>query len=150
MFVVRIASNSFPSGYKESLVEFPQHLRSRHTVESDPKTLHEQEERRLFYVAMTRAMDELYLCGKAGSERKQPAPPKGYMRELVSYANSGLCAARSNGVCYRPKLASPRSMPPLPTRQLPVSQWTQLPPRQDGRLLELSASASAGAMRTVR
>ena len=83
VFVVRIVSSSFPSGYKESLVEFPQHLRSRQAVESDPKTLHDQEERRLFYVAMTRAMNELYLCGKAGSERKQPAPPKGYMRELV-------------------------------------------------------------------
>ena len=82
VFVVRIASNSFPGGYKESLVEFPQQLRSRQTVESDPKTLHEQEERRLFYVAMTRAMDELYICGKAGRENKQSAPPKGYMREL--------------------------------------------------------------------
>ena len=35
---------------------------------------------------MTRAMDELYLCGKAGRERKQPAPPKTYLRELVSVA----------------------------------------------------------------
>ncbi len=140
VFVVRIASNSFPSGYKESLVEFPQHLRSRQTVESDPKTLHEQEERRLFYVAMTRAMNELYICGKAGSERKQPAPPKGYMRELVSYANSSLRGA------IEWRLLSPEACiaeihAAAADPQLPVSQWTQLLPRQDGRLLELSASA---------
>ena len=86
VFVVRVASESFPGSYKESLVEFPQAAcaETRLAVASDPKTLHEQEERRLFYVAMTRAMDELYICGKAGRERKQPAPPQDYMRELVS------------------------------------------------------------------
>ncbi len=139
VFVVRIASNSFPSGYKESLVEFPQQLRSRPAVVSDPKTLHEQEERRLFYVAMTRAMDELYICGKAGSERKQPVPPKGYMRELVSYANSSLRGA----IEWRllPPEAFIAKIHAAAEPELPVSQWTQLPPRQDGRLLELSASA---------
>jgi DNA helicase-2/ATP-dependent DNA helicase PcrA len=139
VFVVRVASNSFPGGYKESLVEFPQQLRNRAAVENDPKTLHDQEERRLFYVAMTRAMDQLYLCGKAGSERKQPAPPKGYMRELVAHATGSLRGA----IEWRllPPDTHIAQIAAAADPQLPVSQWTQLPPRQDGRLLELSASA---------
>ena len=140
VFVVRTSSNSFPSAYKESLVEFPQQLRSREARETDPRTLHDQEERRLFYVAMTRAMDELYLCGKAGSERKQAAPPKGYMRDLVSYAHAALrgaieCRILTPEACIAEIHAT--AAEPL----LPVSQWTELPPRRDGRLLELSASS---------
>ena len=138
VFVLRVATNSFPSSYKEALVEFPPQLRRRgDALEADPKTRHEQEERRLFYVAMTRAMDELYLCGKAGRDKGQPAPPTKYMRELV-YAGALHCAIR----CH--------VLPPSPIAQLhaaaaepalTVSQWAQLPPRDDARLLELSASA---------
>ncbi len=91
VFVLRVVSQSLPTGDKEALVEFPQELRSKDTAaEDDSKTLHGEEERRLFYVAMTRAMDELYVCGKAGKEIGQPAPPKTYLRELVSHASTSL------------------------------------------------------------
>ena len=140
VFVVRVATNSFPSGYKESLVEFPQHLRSRPPSKAILRLCHDQEERRLFYVAMTRAMNELYICGKAGRENKQSAPPKGYMRDLVSYASAALrgaieCRMLSPEAC----IAEIHAAAAEPALQ--VSEWTQLPPRQDGRLLELSASS---------
>lgn len=137
VFVVRVVSQSFPSQYKESLVEFPQQLRTRSDAdEADPKTLHEQEERRLFYVAMTRAMNELYLCGKVGKQNRLPAPPSRYMRELAGAAS------------LKDQLAF-RVLPPPQIDQiqaaaettLNVSQWTQLTPRHNGRVLELSASA---------
>ncbi len=84
VFVLRVSSGSFPHNYKEPLVEFPQQLRSKdNAAESPPKVLHEEEERRLFYVAMTRAMDELYLCGKISKAKNDPSPTK-YMRELVT------------------------------------------------------------------
>src|SRR5271165_6694892 len=83
VFVLRVASPSFPNGYKEALVEFPQELRSKDTAsEDDPKALHDEEERRLFYVAMTRAMDELYICGQF-ARGKTESIPKLYMRELL-------------------------------------------------------------------
>ncbi|MGO9303748.1 MAG: ATP-dependent helicase [Candidatus Korobacteraceae bacterium] len=140
VFVLRAVSQSFPSKYKESLVEFPRQLRSKATSdETLPKSLNEQEERRLFYVAMTRAMDELYVCGKAGKEKGQPAPPKTYLRELVSQASTSLKGAIA---CH---LLPPEDQiaqlhaaaEPLPL----VSLWAQLPPREDARLLDLSASA---------
>ena len=141
VFVLRAVSQSFPSSYKESLVEFPQQLRSKATSdETPPKSLYEQEERRLFYVAMTRAMDELYLCGKV-PRGKNPIPTK-YLRELVGEAKAALKGAVE---CH---LLPPDAQiaqlhaaaEPLPL----VSQWTQLPPREDARLLELSASAIQG------
>ena len=84
VFVLRVSTGSFPHAYKESLIEFPQELRSKDTAaESPSKELHEEEERRLFYVAMTRAMDELYICGRISRAKNDPSPTK-YMRELVT------------------------------------------------------------------
>ena len=139
VFILRISSNSFPGQYKEPLVEFPPSLRSRRdALGGDPKTRHAEEERRLFYVAMTRAMDELYLCGKVGRDKGQDAPPTKYMRELV-YARAALHGAIHLQILPAPQIAQIHAAAAEP--QLTVSQWIQLPPRDDARLLELSASA---------
>jgi DNA helicase-2/ATP-dependent DNA helicase PcrA len=146
VFVVRVASPSFPGNYKESLVEFPPQLRQASAAasgaridtaaETGPKVLYAQEERRLFYVSMTRAMDELYLCGKA-ARGKNPVPTK-YIRELVSEAKLVLKDAIASRV-LQPELV-PRIQ--AAAELLPnVSQWTQLPPREDAHLHALSASA---------
>ena len=139
VFVIRATSSSFPSGYKESLVEFPEQFRGRVAESADPKKLHEQEERRLFYVAMTRAMNELYLSGKAGSERKQPAPPRTYLRELVLVQGGPL----KDSLQFKllPPAAIIETMHAAAEPMLTVSQWTQLPPRTDGRVHAMSASA---------
>jgi DNA helicase-2/ATP-dependent DNA helicase PcrA len=137
VFVVRAVSPGFPALYKESLVEFPQQLRSV-PDDCDPKTLHEQEERRLFYVAMTRAMDELYLCGKVGKQKHQPAPPSGYIRELVALSR-GQLKDRIEFHVIDPAPIDQIHAAAEP--ELNISQWTMLPPRQNGRTLELSASA---------
>ena len=139
VFVVRVVSQSFPLPYKESLVEFPRELRTRNAGEGPaPKTLHEEEERRLFYVAMTRAMDQLYVTGKAGKQSGQPAPPSRYMRELVTAARISLKEMLEFRVLPAPQIALIHA---AAEPQLNVSQWTMLPPREDGRPLELSASA---------
>jgi DNA helicase-2/ATP-dependent DNA helicase PcrA len=82
VFVLRVTSPSFPASYKERLVELPAELRDPDSATGgDDKTLHDQEERRLFYVAMTRAKDTLHLYGKQGTGRDKTPP--GYMRELI-------------------------------------------------------------------
>jgi DNA helicase II / ATP-dependent DNA helicase PcrA len=87
VFILRATGGSFPTGYRESLVEFPRELRDPDSAAAgDDKTLHEQEERRLFYVTMTRAKDSLHIYGKQGIGRDKT--PAGYMREMV--ANPGL------------------------------------------------------------
>ncbi len=136
VFVARVSSGSFPSKYKEPLVEFPRQLRSKDTAaEADAKTLHDQEERRLFYVSMTRAMDELYLCGKL-ARGKNPIPTR-YIRELVD-AKLALKDDIAARVLQPEPIANIHAAAePL----LNVSQWTQLPAREDGHQHALSASA---------
>ena len=136
VFVARAASGSFPSNYKEPLVEFPRQLRSKDTAaDADARTQHDQEERRLFYVSMTRAMDELYLCGKVG-RGKNPIPTR-YIRELVD-AKLALKDDIAARVLQPEPIASIHAAAePL----LNVSQWTQLPAREDGHRHALSASA---------
>ena len=139
VFVLRVLTSSLPHKYKESLIEFPQELRSKDTAaESPSKQLHDEEERRLFYVAMTRAMDELYICGKISRAKDDPSPTK-YMRELVTAAKSKLKGAIDCRVLppYDIVPTLHAAAEPLPL----ISQWVQLPARCDAPLGELSASA---------
>ena len=88
VFIIRANSSSFPTSFKENLVAFPRELRDLDSVaEDNDKSLHEQEERRLFYVAMTRARDTLRVYSREG-KGKINKNPDGYMRELIE--NQGL------------------------------------------------------------
>ncbi len=83
VFILRANASSFPCGYKETLVAFPRELRDKDSIsEADDKALHEYEERRLFYVAMTRARDSLHIYSRQG-RGKINKNPDGYMRELI-------------------------------------------------------------------
>jgi DNA helicase-2/ATP-dependent DNA helicase PcrA len=80
--ILRANASFFPNSYRETLVAFPNELRDSDSVaEGDEKTLHDQEERRLFYVAMTRARDLLQIYAQQG--RGKNKTPAGYMRELI-------------------------------------------------------------------
>jgi len=83
VFILRANAQSFPNSYKETMVAFPNELRDADSAaEGDDKTLHGQEERRLFYVAMTRARDSLHIYAREG-RGKINKNPDGYMRELI-------------------------------------------------------------------
>ena len=87
VFILRASSPSFPSAYKEPLFEFPRELHDPDSVaQGDDKILHEQEERRLFYVAMTRAKDSLTIYAKQGAGKKDRTPP-GFLRDLLKDAS---------------------------------------------------------------
>jgi len=82
VFILRANSSSFPCSFRERLVEFPRELREADlALDHGAKDLHTEEERRLFYVAMTRARDSLSIYAKEGKGR-EPTPP-GYLRELL-------------------------------------------------------------------
>lgn len=89
VFILRANANSFPCSYRETLVAFPRELRDPDSVtEADDQTLHKEEERRLFYVAMTRARDSLHIYSKQG-KGKLNKNPDGYMRELIEDKSLG-------------------------------------------------------------
>ena len=81
VFVLRANQNSFPTSFREKLFEFPQPLRRGLVAEGDDKEIHKQEERRLFYVSMTRARETLTLCARPG--RARVPRPTGFVRDLM-------------------------------------------------------------------
>lgn len=85
VFILRAFSPCFPAPYREPLIELPDELRnSGLAADRDPKLVHKQEERRLFYVAMTRARDTLAIYGQFGKGKNDRTPP-GYLRELLKH-----------------------------------------------------------------
>lgn len=82
VFILRAVKGCFPTYYREPLIEIPDELRNSGLAGQDEKKVCEQEERRLFYVAMTRAKDTLTMYGQFGRGKIDTTPP-GYMRELL-------------------------------------------------------------------
>ena len=69
VFVLRVNSRAFPVGDRKPLFEFPVELMKEELPQGD---YHTQEERRLFYVALTRAEDRLTLTTIAEKKGKVP------------------------------------------------------------------------------
>jgi ATP-dependent DNA helicase UvrD/PcrA len=70
VFILRLSKNDFPSGQRKVVFEFPPELMKEERPAGD---FHIQEERRLFYVALTRARQHLTLSTIVGG-RKKPSP----------------------------------------------------------------------------
>jgi len=61
VFIVDVATNRLPLRYESKTFYVPNDLTDRVNTQEDEKLLYEQEERRLFYVAMTRAQNCLFI-----------------------------------------------------------------------------------------
>jgi DNA helicase-2/ATP-dependent DNA helicase PcrA len=138
VFILKGTHPWFPSRYREELVEFPDELRDRDSrLQETPKEANKQEERRLFYVAMTRAEDRLVICGKKGIGKKDPTPP-GYLRELV------VAGAKKMQGCVEFALVPSTVVAEIHTEAVPlprITEWMKLPalPRTLNRRLSASA-----------
>jgi DNA helicase-2/ATP-dependent DNA helicase PcrA len=138
--ILRANSNSFPCSYKETLVAFPRELRDKDSAsEADDKTLHDHEERRLFYVAMTRARDTLHIYSRQG-RGKLNKNPDGYMRELIEDKSLArwLSAVPARGTQKSLDIFAETSLAYPPESQTNV--WLELPVLE-GLHTRLSASA---------
>jgi len=69
VFLLRVNSNAFPARNRAPLFEFPVRLMQEELPQGD---FHIQEERRLFYVALTRAQERLTIT--TTTERKNKVP----------------------------------------------------------------------------
>lgn len=140
VFILRASSPSFPSPYKEPLLEFPRELHDSGSIaQDDDKELCKQEERRLFYVAMTRARDSLTIYAKQGTG-KDPSPP-GFLRDLLKDSRllgRWLVQAQPRG--FQTDMFAQAAGLAGMTR---ASEWLNLPPASD-----LSAKLSASAVQT--
>src|SRR5579872_2147456 len=140
VFILRVSSPAFPCSFKETLVAFPRELRDPDSLtQSDDKTLHGEEERRLFYVAMTRARDSLRLYAREGTGKTDKTPP-GYLRELINNRSAApyFRAMPAGGAQATLDLAAAAS--PLYPNESQTNLWFELPVL-DGLQKRLSASA---------
>jgi DNA helicase-2/ATP-dependent DNA helicase PcrA len=67
VFLLSVASRRFPAMERRAVIEFPDELRKGPLP---PKNIHVQEERRLFFVALTRAKDRLYVSSVAAPGKR--------------------------------------------------------------------------------
>jgi DNA helicase-2/ATP-dependent DNA helicase PcrA len=129
--VLRGSSTSFPCSYKEPLIAFPAELR-RSSADSGgqaiaDKTLHEQEERRLFYVAMTRAKDTLALYAKQGTGKDQR--PSKFLRELMeSLPYRRFWSTHSAAAVQDALFAQSEEEQRIALEQSNVAVWLMMPP----------------------
>jgi len=143
VFIIRAATGSFPYSYREDLFEFPTALRDPLTAtEEDPKELHNQEERRLFYVAMTRARDTLSIYAKRSRSKKEPraprwteATPPGYIKDITgNHLLNASCAPRL--VQFRAEIEAATAIEACSS----VGEWLLMPPSRALDKITLSAS----------
>jgi DNA helicase-2/ATP-dependent DNA helicase PcrA len=100
--------------------------------------LHEEEERRLFYVAMTRAKDTLAIYANRGKGQKDPKPTK-FLREfMIHQAYKKLWSTHAAAAVQDSLFAEEAQRIALP--QSNVAAWLMMPPSASF-VTGLSASA---------
>jgi ATP-dependent DNA helicase UvrD/PcrA len=130
VWLLRVTSGSFPTSFRETLFEFPPALRSSIAV-GEGKDVHDQEERRLFYVAITRARDRLSIGSRPG--RGKDKTPTGYLRPLMGDRGlRGVLNVRDGN-----SAGSAR----MPADVSPIAEWMLLPPAFSTQGMVLSANA---------
>ena len=78
-----LVERKLPTSYQKDKFPIPQELIKGIKSKFDEKELHLQEERRLFYVAITRAKDKLFITyAKRYGENKTDSKPSKFLNEI--------------------------------------------------------------------
>ena len=91
VFVVDVATNKLPLRYQAKTFYVPNDLSRGIKRQEDEKELYLQEERRIFYVAMTRAQNHLFItyARRYGQNIRETKPSK-FLEEISSFAENPL------------------------------------------------------------
>jgi DNA helicase-2/ATP-dependent DNA helicase PcrA len=138
VFVLRMNASSFPTSFRARLFEFPDALRKSVIAQGDNRVVHNEEERRLFYVAMTRARESLVICTRPGKNKR--ARPVSFVGDLLDDADSAP---------YRREVRVPPPHPAEATVELAAAAqpaiglhgWMLSPPSVRMGSISLSATA---------
>ena len=115
VFILSVAPRRFPHTEQKPVIEFPDALRKG---PPPPANIHEQEERRLLYVGLTRAKDRLYVSSVAKSGKK----PSVFISDLTSdpaveardIERIQVPEAPAEAVRSRRRMKVPRETTPIP------------------------------------
>jgi len=111
VFILSVAPRRFPHSEQKPVIEFPGELRKG---PEPPPDIHQQEERRLFFVAMTRARERLYVSSVVKPGKK----PSAFVDDLLS---NPAVAARDIERIQVPQ-APPEEAAPLPPAKVVLSE----------------------------
>lgn len=115
VYVIGVAEGRFPIRARRDVLALPTAL-TGHDPSGDPDA-HRAEERRLFYVAMTRARDELILshaaAGRAGGRQRRPS---GFLAEALGHEVNAGVGAPQLAVLDAPIEAAPTAIPSAASR----------------------------------
>ena len=119
VYVTQLVQQRFPGNYRADTLALPPELQRDAT---DEKKAHEREERRLFFVAMTRAMDRLvftYATDYGGGYRPSARKLSKFVIEALGLAGAPAEPARASGAQGIARFApgaepAPRDVPPVP------------------------------------
>jgi DNA helicase-2/ATP-dependent DNA helicase PcrA len=111
VFLLRVNFNAFPARNRAPLFEFPDRLMKEELPEGD---FHIQEERRLFYVALTRAQDRLTITSLTEKKGKVPV----FIEDLLMDP----AVQRRDLVQSAPRLKKQASRPTAVPLPIPVSE----------------------------
>ncbi|HEY6265705.1 MAG TPA: ATP-dependent DNA helicase [Candidatus Acidoferrum sp.] len=151
VFVLRVNKNKFPQPERSHVFEFPARLMKEGAPEEH---FHHQEERRLYYVALTRAQDRLTITSLA--ERKAKVPPfiedilmdPGIKRRdvlqlapKVAPVPAAATDDKGAGIMQNPLFAPPGGLPKIFSR---IADWAETfhPPSPEPLQLHPSAVQS--------
>jgi DNA helicase-2/ATP-dependent DNA helicase PcrA len=88
VFVADVAANKFPQRYREKAFYVPNDLSKGVKRDEDEMALYVQEERRLLYVAMTRAQSRLFLTyAKRYGQNARETKPSKFLDEIAFSKN---------------------------------------------------------------
>ena len=126
VFLLRVNVNAFPARNRAPLFEFPDRLMKEELPEGD---FHIQEERRLFYVALTRAQDRLTITTLTEKKGRVPV----FIEDLLMDP----AVNRRDLQQSAPKLKKQASRPTAVPRSTPASELfpvSEEPPRIFSRI----------------
>ena len=128
VFLVGLVSGRFPTSHRRDPIPLPDALIKDLVTSTD---FHRQEERRLFYVGMTRARDDLYLTSAQDYGGKRPRKPSLFVSEALDLDASRLTPERRSPLSRLTRHAGP-PMPDSPAS----TELTLFPPGDE--ILSLS------------
>ncbi len=148
VFVIRVNKNKFPQPERSHVFEFPARLMKEGAPEEH---FHHQEERRLYYVALTRAQDRLTITSVAEKKGKVPPfiedilmEPSVKRRDVLRLAPkvapvpAGSSGDPDAGIAQNPLFAASGGLPKVFSR---IAQWAEIFHPPSSEPLELHPSA---------
>ncbi len=110
VFLVGLVSGRFPSAHRRDPIPLPDPLVKDILSTSD---FHRQEERRLFYVGMTRAKEALYLTSAQDYGGKRPRKPSLFVSEALDLPPMKLTTAKGSPLSAITRHGKARAQSPV-------------------------------------